>query len=349
MTKQNPLWMQTTTGAPTYSARLDRMLIYNLFTEGVLSGFLVSQRAAGANMTVDVSIGYAVVYGDDQANQGAYLFQDDAVDSVTISAAPGSNKRIDLVYARINDPNAGGPSGLNFTLGVVNGTASASPTVPALPTSAIPLAQILVTAGNVSVINSMITDARVGARTRGSAPFGSVVDYTGVEASVDADWLLSYGQAVSRTVYFGLFQKIGTTHGVGDGTSTFNLPDYRGLVGFGLDNMGGSDRGKISAANILGSVVGEETHLLTTTEMPTHNHGVNDSGHNHLYTRTTDTHQNFTGASDVSAGSFHVQIDTTSDVTSAQPTGITIQSNGSSGAHNNVQPSIQINKIIRAL
>lgn len=61
-------------------------------------------------------------------------------------------------------------------------------------------------------------------------------------------WLLCFGQAVSRTTYAGLFQAIGTTFGVGDGTTTFNLPDLRGRVVAGADNMGGTAAGRLNVS-----------------------------------------------------------------------------------------------------
>ena len=55
------------------------------------------------------------------------------------------------------------------------------------------------------------------------------------DASIPSGWLSANGQAVSRTTYAALFAKIGTTYGVGNGTTTFNLPDGRGraLIGAG--------------------------------------------------------------------------------------------------------------------
>jgi microcystin-dependent protein len=301
MTRQNPIWIQTSGGVPTYPARLDRMLAYQTFTEGVLSGFLVSQRALGANMTLDISAGYAVIYGDDQANQHAYVINDDAADlsAVTIAAAPGSQSRIDLVYVRINDPNAGGPAGNNFTFGVVTGTAAASPTVPALPTSAIPLATVLIAVGNSSVIDSMITDTRPAARVKGSSPYGSVQDFFGREADVPADFIVPFGQAVSRTQYFGLCAlaravSFAAPWGPGNGTTTFNVPDMRGVVAAGLDNMGGTDAGRLSSANTLGIVVGTETFTLLITNLPSHSHtGVTSAvnlDHSHTGSGTTSGH-----------------------------------------------------------
>src|SRR5262245_45971339 len=62
----------------------------------------------------------------------------------------------------------------------------------------------------------------------GGTPIGAVIDYAG--ASAPSKWLLCYGQAVSRTTYAALFDVLSTTYGVGDGSSTFNVPDLRGRV-----------------------------------------------------------------------------------------------------------------------
>lgn len=95
-----------------------------------------------------------------------------------------------------------------------------------------------------------------------------------------AGWLLCFGQAVSRTTYANLFSAIGTTYGTGDGATTFNLPDLRGRTLFGLDNMGGSDAGRLSVSNTLGGTGGAQTKsgsvdgtALTTAQMPNHTHG----------------------------------------------------------------------------
>lgn len=65
-------------------------------------------------------------------------------------------------------------------------------------------------------------------------------------SAAPAGWLLCYGQAISRTTYATLFLAIGTTFGVGDGSATFNLPDLRGRVASGADNMGGTAAGRMN-------------------------------------------------------------------------------------------------------
>jgi len=69
-------------------------------------------------------------------------------------------------------------------------------------------------------------------------PAGSLFAYGG--SSAPSGFLLCYGQAVSRATYSVLFGIVGTSYGVGDGSTTFNLPDLRGRVPVGADAMGGS-------------------------------------------------------------------------------------------------------------
>ena len=108
--------------------------------------------------------------------------------------------------------------------------------------------------------------------------------------------LYPVGQAVSRTVYSALFLTLGTAHGPGDGTTTFNLPDLRGRILAGLDNMGGTDANRMSvigaARNTLGGTGGSQniqahSHSLTD---PGHGHsGITGTAGAHGHTATTDT------------------------------------------------------------
>lgn len=73
---------------------------------------------------------------------------------------------------------------------------------------------------------------------------GIVVPFAG--ASAPDGFLLCSGSAVSRSTYSRLFSVIGTTFGVGDGSTTFNLPDMRGRAAAGKDNMGGTSAGRLT-------------------------------------------------------------------------------------------------------
>lgn len=156
MATEKPFATQTL----TYPAVNWRRFLATVFGEGVFAGLAVSQRAAGANFTIDVSAGSAMIAGDNTANQGAYFAQTLAVESVVVGAAPGSNSRIDRVIVRVNDPSAGGGAGNNCTIEVLAGVVSATPVAPAIPATAISLATILVAAGTPSITNGLITDTR---------------------------------------------------------------------------------------------------------------------------------------------------------------------------------------------
>lgn len=98
-------------------------------------------------------------------------------------------------------------------------------------------------------------------------------------------FLMCTGQAVNRTTYATLFAVIGTTYGTGNGSTTFNVPDLRGRVPLGQDDMGGSAANRITdtEADTLGSSSGSESHLHTTGDvtltaaqsgLPAHTHDI---------------------------------------------------------------------------
>jgi len=107
-------------------------------------------------------------------------------------------------------------------------------------------------------------------------PAGSVIPYAG--ASAPTGFLLCDGSNVSRTTYATLFAVIGTTYGAGDGSSTFALPDLRGRVVAGQDDMGGASADRLTDqtgglnGDTLGDTGGSETQALTEANLPAHTH-----------------------------------------------------------------------------
>lgn len=153
---------------------------------------------------------------------------------------------------------------------------------------------------------------------------GMVVPYAG--SAAPTGWLLCYGQNVSRTTYAALFAVISTTYGVGDGSSTFGIPDLRGRVVAGQDDMGGTSANRLTSplnGDTLGASGGAEGVTLTTAEMPAHSHNafatVNGAAGAGAYA--------LTGAASIDIG---------------------IQSAGGGGAHANVQPTLILNYMIFA-
>jgi len=99
-------------------------------------------------------------------------------------------------------------------------------------------------------------------------PTASLLAYAG--STAPAGWLLCGGQAVSRTTYATLFGIIGTTYGAGDGSTTFNVPDLRGRVVAGVDNMGGVAANRLT--NTTMSPNGNTRGATGGAQTNTHNH-----------------------------------------------------------------------------
>ena len=159
----------------------------------------------------------------------------------------------------------------------------------------------------------------------GGTPAGVVAPFAG--SSAPSGWLLCSGGTANRTTFAELFAVIGTIYGAGDGSTTFGLPDLRGRTVAGIDNMGGTAANRITSGGsgitgtTLGASGGAETVTISTAQMPSHNHpanlGVSGGGG-----QTAFVNQNNAG---------------------------TLLNPGSTGggAHNNTQPTIMLNYIIK--
>jgi microcystin-dependent protein len=175
---------------------------------------------------------------------------------------------------------------------------------------------------------------------------GTIVPFAG--SSVPSGFILCDGSAVSRATYATLFGIIGTTYGPGDGSTTFNVPDLRGRVVAGKDDMGGSAAGRLTSTTIspngttLGASGGQQTHALSTSEMPAHAHRVwsSDGG------GSGSTVAGF-GSSSISTACGLVPIGGTDGYYSNFNAGHAVmEDTGSSAAHNNVQPTLILNYVI---
>ncbi|RUQ06984.1 hypothetical protein D8M34_05810 [Microbacterium sp. HSID17254] len=165
-------------------------------------------------------------------------------------------------------------------------------------------------------------------------PVGIVTAYAG--GTAPAGWLLCDGSAVSRTVYAALFSAIGTAYGVGNGSSTFNLPDLRGRVPVG------NDSGQTEFST-LGKTGGAKTHSLTSAENGPHTHTQAAHSHQASGNEPFVAPGTGTGANVTTGGGGYVLKSTT---TSVAPS---INSSGSGSPHNNLQPYLVLNHIIKAL
>ena len=175
------------------------------------------------------------------------------------------------------------------------------------------------TINNQSLLGSGDLDIMSGGDT---LPVGAIIPYSG--STIPTNFLLADGSAVSRTTYSELFEAIGTTYGAGDGSTTFNLPNLKGKVPVGRDS---SD----TSFDVLGETGGEKTHQLTVNEMPSHAHD-------------TPIHS---GGSQGLLGFMGLTNGSSSTTLSGGST-FGVKNTGGSQAHNNLQPYITQNYIIKA-
>ena len=195
-----------------------------------------------------------------------------------------------------------------------------------------------------AMVSDMISSA-LAAQGNSSIPTGTVQAFAG--ETIPEGWMLCDGSAISRTDYNYLFEVIGEKYGSGDGTftmewsdtngdgnmqqdefinilSTFNIPDLRGRVIIGPDNMGGNNAGVVQDLNDIGVTGGSETHTLTVEEMPSHNHTYNTL----IYGGNFGLRVNY--------GTYHQNL-------GIEQTEFT----GGDQPHNNMQPYTSINYIIK--
>jgi microcystin-dependent protein len=191
-----------------------------------------------------------------------------------------------------------------------------------------------------------------------SVPAGSIFQFAGI--TPPDFYLLCDGSAVSRTTYSKLFAIIGSVYGPGDGSTTFNLPNLQGNIPVGK-NSGTFDT--------LGATGGAETVTLSIDQMPSHNHGgvtvasitgvttVTAGDHNHSVGNIVQkTGSNTPDGLDNTGNEIDV-VNLTSTTTSTNGAhthsindpGHThaINSQGGGQAHNNLQPYLVVNYIIK--
>jgi phage-related tail fiber protein len=116
------------------------------------------------------------------------------------------------------------------------------------------------------------------ATTPVGVPPGAIMDFA--MPTAPAGWLECNGAAISRTTYAALFAAIGGYWGVGDGSTTFNLPDFRGAFRRGWDHGRGLDVNTSSRTFASYEADGFKSHTHSVSD-PGHTHGVGDPGHAH--------------------------------------------------------------------
>jgi microcystin-dependent protein len=192
-------------------------------------------------------------------------------------------------------------------------------------------------------------------------PVGIVWDFGLPESAIPAGWVAAAGQQITTT-YPVLRQALidaGSPYGSVGGHPL--APDYRGRLGAGKDNMGGVAANRLTNSGlgtsgingvVLGAAGGADRHQLTQGQGPRHQHGgtTNVAGnHQHNYQhKTNSTNTTATGGglpfTYVTTGNETFQTELAGD----HQHGITTDFQGGDEAHPNVQPTLVVNKIMKA-
>lgn len=124
------------------------------------------------------------------------------------------------------------------------------------------------------IVDANVTRAKIASDVTVSlVPTAAVLPYAGT--SLPSGFLWADGTAVSRVTYSALFTAIGITHGQGDGTSTFNVPDYRGRFLRGVDGSAGRDPNEgTRTAMAAGGNTGDNVGSLQTSMVGPHAHTI---------------------------------------------------------------------------
>jgi microcystin-dependent protein len=205
----------------------------------------------------------------------------------------------------------------------------------------------LPTIQTTNLANGCVTQPKLDPAS-GVVPVGGIIPYAG--ASAPSGWLLCNGQAVSRTTFSVLFGIVGTTYGIGDGSTTFNVPN---LVVASPVGVGSNGNGTVT----LGQSFGSASFALVTANLPAHNHPIVDPGHVHSIVDPGHAHNigdaqgvanggaanciKLTGSSNFTGSS------TTGISVSSHTTGITTSNTGTGTSITHWQPSLGLNWIIK--
>jgi microcystin-dependent protein len=309
----------------------------DLLRDGVILG-AASEHAVFADSTgmqVKVPTGRVCIRG----HRGVLTSQK----TLGISANGSGNTRIDRVVARLDVTNS------KIVYDVLAGTPSGSPVAPALTQTSttweLALAQVSVPPSDTTIDSGQVTDERTFAFPLGGKNVGDAYVSFRTTVANSAEVFLQ-GQVVSRVTYAGLFALWGTTHGAGDGVTTFRLPNAQGKVLVGRD---ASD----ADFSTIGAAVGEKKHIVQQSELP--NAMTGDADRLHTHATAIDVGLKYDPVSPVGFTVSEVLvpfgrgIDPASSFTSSpQSTGHLHPLGGGASPMNVVQPSLVCNWAVRA-
>lgn len=242
-------------------------------------------KTANTNASIDPTINWAEGMAPSQVNDSARAmmariaeFRDDiAVADITTGTSSAYNLVTNQVFGTSPPPNRAMISFVAHTYSAVGATLSLD------GGTAYPLWQRYNTAIGAGALQTNVlytaTFFGVGlgwlvhnARSTFNVPIGGIIDWPSATLPLGGNFAFPYGQAISRSTYSELFTFLGTTFGVGDGSTTFNLPNLKGRIVAALDNMGdGASAGVlnlIGSGTTLGAAGGAQTHTIAQANLP---------------------------------------------------------------------------------
>lgn len=290
MTLQPPQYLQAL-GAP---ARLDRQLLGDFFDPGVVSPADFEVTSTGGSLSVSVAAGGAYVLGTAQPDQGTYRVFNDGPVIVPFDAA-ATYPRVDQVLIRVYDATENGGVGPNqAVIEIAKGTESNGATLinrsgavadGSLPDNILRLKDVLVPVGVAPVIpGSNIGERRsmAGLKAGGSPPIGAIIPYAMVTEPLDGFWTMADGKLVDKVIYDKFFAGAGHSYnlGVDPGSNMCRVPDKRGRVSVGADDMGtlAGAASRIPNSNrVRGQNGGLERTVLSEANLAPHQHPLGSS------------------------------------------------------------------------
>lgn len=268
---------------------------------------------------------------DPQLKRLVYTNEDESVDSITVASLISA-----LSIQDLKDVGSGFPTnGDMFTYDAIAQT---------WRPYTIPLGTIVSIVG-VDEDGKLVKSESDAEPTPGgegvAIPIGGGITWDGPLASIPTGFVPKDGRELSRTVYASLFNIIGTLHGAGNGTTTFNIPNTQGRTSVGKATSG-------TFANI-GAAPGAEFVTLTEAQMPHHGHGVYDPGHGHGSGANYFMDAGGAGNLGLNTPGNRFAQGLSPLYINGSGTGIGIYGTGGSQAHNNVQPSLVEYHLIRII
>lgn len=135
------------------------------------------------------------------------------------------------------------------------------------------------TGGTVFLTYDASNNMGIGPAVTSVSPSGTIIMFGGT--SVPSGYMLCDGSAISRTTFATLFSVIGQNYGLGNGTTTFNLPDFRGLFPRGVNGSATNDPDAGTRTSVNGSNVGNNVGSFQASQIQSHAHnitGINSAG-----------------------------------------------------------------------